>query len=68
MSEALQNARTAIEGCTNATRSLIAAEAECERLRGVLEAYRNARRWATGTEQHRLALEVADALNPTGEK
>lgn len=27
-----------------------------------LEAYEQAKRWATGTEEHRLALQAADAL------
>ena len=37
---------------------------EIERLREALTAYREARRWATGTEPHRLAIQDADRLNP----
>lgn len=37
---------------------------EKEAMRAALVAYRQAQRWATGTEEHRLALQAADILNP----
>jgi nicotinamide mononucleotide adenylyltransferase len=39
-------------------------KADNARLRAALNAYRQAQRWATGTEEHRLALQAADEANP----
>lgn len=35
-----------------------------EEMRSALASYRDAQRWATGTEEHRLAIQAADQLNP----